>query len=76
MQQEVAVCLQTIAIFIDMAAKFLWINRQTSKEEQRKNKLQTKIDDNLGQKLRTTLANKKIYILIKKVSGKEVFEKL
>lgn len=61
---------------IGQAAKFLWINRQTSKEEQWKNKLFKQKSMTIWAKNFWNFAGKKIYILIKNWAGNELFEKL
>lgn len=63
------------SLSIVQAGKFLWINRQTSKEEQWKNKLFKQKSMTIWAKNFVELRRQKIYILIKKWAEKEVFEK-
>lgn len=63
------------SLSIVQAGKFLWINRQTSKEEQWKNKLFKQKSMTIWAKNFVELRRQKIYILIKKWAEKRSFRK-
>lgn len=68
-------CLQTNRIVvIVLARKFLWINRQTSKEEQWKNKLLKQKSMTIWAKNLVELCRQKIYTLIKSEREKKFWK--
>lgn len=76
-QDATWLCLQTdsTTLSIVLAAKFLWINRQTSKEEQWKNKLFKQKSMTIWAKNFVELCRQKDLYTYKKVNGKRSFGK-